>query len=67
MVLVLLFAMALRVTGTATFGYLDADRLPSTAPYDMLHIQTPLQPDDYLLAAIPYNMALHNLLNPEFF
>lgn len=67
MIIVLLFAMALRISGTATFGALDDQYLPSTVPYDMLHIQTPLQPDEYLLVAIPYEMSLTRRLNPQFF
>ena len=66
-VIVLLFALGLRVIGTATFGRVDAAKLPSTAPYDMLHAQTPLQPDEYALVAIPYDMVLRKRLNPGFY
>ncbi|MDQ7036698.1 MAG: glycosyltransferase family 39 protein [Anaerolineae bacterium] len=66
-ILVLLFAMALRISGTATFGALDEQNLPSSAPYDMLHIQAPLQPDEYLLVALPYDMTLKQRSNPQFF
>jgi hypothetical protein len=66
-IVVMLFAMVLRISGTATFGKLNAQHLPSTAPYDMLHIQTPLQPDEYLQVAIPVEMIIRQRLNPKFF
>jgi hypothetical protein len=66
-IVVLLFAMALRILGTATFGDLDDAHLPSTAPYGMLHIQAPMQPDEYLVVAIPVEMVLKNHRNPGFY
>jgi hypothetical protein len=66
-IVVLLFAMALRILGTATFGDLGDSHLPSTAPYGMLHIQAPMQPDEYLIVAIPVEMVLKNRRNPGFY
>ena len=62
----LLFAAGLRIIGIS-FGQLDPDYFPSTAPLGMVHEQIPLQPDEFFNVAIPVNMALRNRLNPEFF
>ena len=66
-IIVLLFALALRISGTATFGKLEAEHLPSTAPYDMLHIQTPIHPDEFQLVTWATDMYLKGRLNPLFF
>ena len=47
----LLFAAGLRMIGIS-FGQLDPDYFPSTAPLGMVHEQIPLQPDEFLM--LPY-------------
>lgn len=64
--LLLLFTAGLRIIGIS-YGQLNSAYVPSTAPYGMLHEQTPMQPDEYLSVAVPMDMALHNRLNPNFF
>ena len=62
----LLFAAGLRMIGIS-YGQLNPDYFPSTAPLGMVHEQAPIQPDEFFNVAIPVNMALRNRLNPEFF
>ena len=62
----LLFTAGLRILGIS-YGQLNADYFPSTAPYHMLHEQVPIQPDEYLSVSVPMDMALHQRLNPNFF
>lgn len=62
----LLFAVALRLIGMS-YGQLNADYYPSTAPYGMLHPQVPIQPDEYFSVAVPMDMAMRQNLNPRFF
>lgn len=64
MVLVLLLAAGLRFTGI-TFGQPDPQYNRSL--YPMLHLQTVLHPDEYFYVAIPYEMAVHDMLNPRFY
>ena len=64
--LLLLFAAGLRIIGIS-YGQLNPDYFPSTAPYGMLHQQVPMQPDEYLSVAVPMDMALRKSLNPSFF
>ncbi len=64
--LLLLLAAALRVLGIG-HGNLNPDYFPSYAPYNMVHEQLPIQPDEFLNVALPVEMALRNRLNPEFF
>jgi hypothetical protein len=64
--IVLLFTAGLRIIGIS-YGQLNSDYFPSTAPYRMLHEQVPIQPDEYTGVAIPVNMALYNRLNPNFY
>lgn len=64
--LLLLFAGGLRIIGIS-YGQLNPDYFPSSAPYGMLHMQVPMQPDEYLSVSVPIDMALRNRLNPNFF
>ena len=62
----LLFAAGLRIIGIS-YGQPNPDYFPSTAPFDMVHEQLPIQPDEFFNVSIPVSMALRNRLNPEFF
>ena len=62
----LLFAAGLRIIGIS-YGQLNPDYFPSTAPLHMLHEQVPIQPDEYFSVAVPMDMALRKNLNPRFF
>jgi len=62
----LLFAGGLRVLGIS-YGQLNPEYFPSTAPYGMVHEQLPIQPDEYFSVAVPMDMALRQNLNPRFF
>lgn len=64
--LLLIFTAGLRIIGIS-YGQLNPDYFPSTAPYKMLHQQVPMQPDEYLSVSVPMDMALRNRLNPNFF
>lgn len=64
--LLLLFAAGLRIIGIS-YGQLNPDYFPSSAPHGMIHQQVPMQPDEYLSVAVPMDMALRNRLNPNFF
>lgn len=65
-VCLLLFTAGLRIIGIS-YGQLNPDYFPSTAPLSMIHQQVPMQPDEYLSVAVPMDMALRNRLNPNFF
>lgn len=65
-VVLLLFAFALRVTGLA-WGQPDPQYAPSFAPYGMIHEQTPLHPDEFLFAALPFRVVLDPLYAFEFY
>ena len=64
--ILLLFTAGLRIIGMS-YGQLNPDFFPSTAPLHMLHEQVPIQPDEYTGVAIPMDMALRNRLNPIFY
>jgi len=62
----LLFASGLRILGMS-YGQLNPEYFPSTAPYGMVHEQQPIQPDEYFSVAVPMDMAMRQNLNPRFF
>ncbi len=62
----LLFAFGLRVLGIS-YGQPDPQYASSTYPYQMLHDQTPMQPDEYISVGLPVEMLLKRRLNPNFF
>ncbi len=62
----LLFAAGLRITGIS-YGQPDPRYAPSTHPQQMIHGQTPMQPDEYLSVSIPLEMLVRGQLNPGFF
>ncbi len=62
----LLFAAGLRITGIS-YGQPDPHYAPSTHPQQMIHGQTPMQPDEYLSVSIPLEMLVRGRLNPGFF
>lgn len=64
--ILLLFTAGIRIVGIS-YGQLNPDYFPSTAPYKMLHEQVPIQPDEYFSVAVPMDMTLRNNLNPRFF
>jgi hypothetical protein len=64
--MLLVFTFDLRIIGIA-WGQPNPTYSPSYAPRGMIHEQTPLQPDEFLFAALPFKMALTGNLNPKFF
>lgn len=64
-VMLLLLAAALRFIGV-TYGQPDPRYAPSTYPRQMLHNQTPMQPDEYEFVAVPFEMVLKRTLTPGY-
>lgn len=62
----LLFAAALRIIGIG-YGAPDMSDFPSDAARDLLPLETPIHPDEFLYVSIPLQMRVSGRFSPDFF
>ncbi|MGQ9887444.1 MAG: hypothetical protein ACUVSX_03045 [Aggregatilineales bacterium] len=62
----LLFAAGLRFAGLS-FGQPDPQFARSSVPYQLLPMEAPIHPDEFLFITLPLQMLVENRLNPKFY